>query len=147
MAGLDVKLVPLGDKGDLDLVIVDGEFSSVEGLDSSLDVSLLSDRRGREPRVSDPLKARGWIGDTVNGDEIGSHLWLLGSARLNSATVTDAETFASQALQHFIDDGFAVSVDVTGSLTVQGVSLSVTINTPTGESVQKIVNLWELTGG
>lgn len=146
MAGLDVKLVPFGTKGCLDLEIVDGEFTSVEGLDTSIDVSLLSDRRASAAQVPDPLKARGFIIDLIDGDQFGSHLWLLNQTRRNTTTLNEAESFAQQALQHFIDDGFATSVDVTGSLTAQGITLAIFINTPTGESVQKIVNLWELTG-
>ncbi len=147
MAGLDVKLIPIGGKGVLDLEVVDGEITSVEGLQTSLDVSLLTDKRASSPAVSDPLKARGWIIDTINGDEIGSHFWLLTQARLDTTTINQGEAFGAQALQHFIDDGFATEVKVEGTLSPQGASFAITITTPFGESIRKIVNLWELTGG
>ena len=57
----------------------------------------------------------GWWGDSfapVEGDRIGSRLWLLARAKLLADTPAKAKEYAQEALQWLLDDGVAAKVDV-----------------------------------
>lgn len=79
-------------------------------------ISLFTWRRaqaGDDVPADSPL--HGWWGDAfaaVPGDQIGSRLWLLGRAKLNSKTPADAESYAREALAWLVTDGLAQRVDV-----------------------------------
>lgn len=58
----------------------------------------------------------GWWGDAhppVDGDLLGSRLWLLSRVALTDDTVARARGYCQEALQWLIDDGVATSVEIT----------------------------------
>lgn len=89
--------------------------------------SFFTDRRAEPVEVSDPQAfgaLRGWVGDLVapvEGDKIGSKLWLLARRKQNEQTRRDGEAYAREALQWLIDDGWAAQIDVVAAWQRRGV--------------------------
>ena len=146
---IDIKLTQ-DESGAFDLTITDGDFEGVEGFDTALNLSLLTDARAPQDRVSAPEKRRGWMGDLnspVDGRLLGSLLWLLKQRRLTQDTLNDAVSFASDALNWFVQDGIAQNVTVTGAIVPrQGIALTIVITTLDGRTDTHYVPLWEVTG-
>lgn len=87
-----------------------------EGLQTAVILSLFSDRVADAGEAGiDATARRGWWGDAyaeVDGDRIGSRLWLLAREKRTAAVLGRAETYAREALQWLVDDGVARSVTV-----------------------------------
>jgi phage gp46-like protein len=102
----------------VDLSRADGEnIDTSELLNTAVFISLFTRRRALNDDVlPEPLGHReGWWGDAypeVDGDLIGSRLWLTGRGKITSSTMNDIRVYAEEALQWFIDDGIASSVVV-----------------------------------
>lgn len=115
MSGQDVKLVP-DDRGNYDLIVKDGQIDFVEGLQSSIDVSLFADSRAPSSIVPQAENRRGWVGDitrSLEGKFTGSNLWTLDLARLNNDTISQAEIHAKDALSWMVEDQVAQEVNVS----------------------------------
>jgi phage gp46-like protein len=127
---------------------VDLELS--DGLESAVLLALFTDRRAE---ASDTLPdsetdRRGWWGDAepvVEGDRIGSRLWLLAREKETQAVVTRAEEYAREALQWLVDDLVAEKVEVTAEVPAPGVlGLAVAIHRPQLDPVEFRFNYaWE----
>ncbi|HEY9105214.1 MAG TPA: phage GP46 family protein [Roseateles sp.] len=87
-----------------------------DGLETAVVLSLFTDRLAGVGEGDVAATARrGWWGDTfaeVDGDRIGSRLWLLAREKRTPAVLGRAELYAREALQWLIDDGVARSVSV-----------------------------------
>lgn len=87
-----------------------------DGLQTAVVISLFTDRRADAadlPSGSSGADQRGWWGDSfaeVEGDRIGSRLWLLAREKQTPATLLKARDYAKEALQWLIDDGIAREV-------------------------------------
>lgn len=73
----------------------------------------------RKSAADDGVKApdrQGWWGDTfavVDGDRIGSRLWLLQRQKVLPATLKRAEAYAREALKWLTDDAVVSRIEVT----------------------------------
>ena len=118
----DLALVWDETRGDADLVMIDSDIASDAGLETAILLSLFTDRRAQPddvPPSGDPNDRRGWWADQfadVEGDLIGSRLWLLDRAKATNETALRAREYALEALQWLIDDGVAASIDVATSI-------------------------------
>lgn len=101
-------------------ILIDGQqaqlgLTSPEPLVRAVVISLFTWRRA-QPDDDLPANQRmGWWGDSfapVDGDRIGSRLWLLSRAKLVPETAARAQEYATEALQWLIDDGVAAKVEV-----------------------------------
>lgn len=120
---------------DLALIYKDGIFDldfagtvTDEGLRTAVIISLFSDRRANDADVlpDGTNDRRGWWGDVcpeVEGDLIGSRLWLLSRAKQTKANLRLAETYAREGLQWMLDDGEITYLAVTASYPYTGVLL------------------------
>jgi len=104
-----------------------------DGLETAVVLSLFTDRVATEGDTSvEPTARRGWWGDAypeVDGDRIGSRLWLLAREKQTPAVLARAELYAREALQWLVDDGVASAVDVSAeqvSLGVLGLAITIT---------------------
>lgn len=102
------------------------------------------------PDGSDDRK--GWWGDawpSVEGHKSGSKLWLLARRVLTVETLELARRYGVEALQWFIDDGIASTVEVV--VTRHGpnrANMLITINRPNGQAKQiRVADLWGDIGG
>lgn len=132
-----------------DLTIVANDISQDGSLETSVVISLFSDKRAYE---SDPLPdgqtdRRGWWGDavpTIPGDQIGSRLWLLGREKQRADVLNRARDYATDALQWLLDDKVAERVDVTAEFTRPGmIGLLVVIVRPLANAAEfRFPNAW-----
>lgn len=101
-----------------------------DGLETAVVLSLFTDRLAAEGEV-EPTFRRGWWGDAyaeVDGDRIGSRLWLLAREKQLPQVLARAELYAREALQWLVDDGVASAVAVSAQAVRPGVlGLAVTI--------------------
>lgn len=117
----DAKLIFDTSQLTADLRVVGGQLEAETGLLTSVVISLFSDRRARE---DDPLPAgesslRGWWGDyvpPVEGDRIGSRLWLLSREKTLESVRVRAVEYAREALRWLIEDAVAERVDVEAEI-------------------------------
>lgn len=114
--------------GVADFILQNGDIATDAGLETAVIISLFSDRRAPDADVfatpqDDP---RGWWGDTVpnmEGDYIGSRLWLLGREKNDLTVSARAEEWAREALQWMIEDRVVSGVTVEASQPGGGVLL------------------------
>lgn len=94
------------------------------GLDTGIIISLFTDRRAEDGDLPAGENRRGWWGDTyaeIEGDRIGSRLWLLSREKQLPRVLAKAEEYANEALAWLIEDGIANRVNVTAAIIAQGV--------------------------
>lgn len=108
-----------------DWLMATPELGVDDGLETAITLSLFTDRLAD---VSDDLpddnRRRGWWGDSfaeVNGDLIGSRLWLLSREKQVPAVLQRARDYARESLQWLIDDGIARKVEVDAEFPRRGV--------------------------
>lgn len=103
-----------------DFLFEGNDLVSDDGLQTAAIISLFTDRRARDDdTLPDTILGdkRGWWGDLaspeVEGDEIGSRLWLLEREKTLPEVLIRAEQYVKEALQWMIDDEVAASISVT----------------------------------
>jgi len=109
---------------EIDFALENGDLVLDEGLETAVVISLFSDRRVEKSELPrGESQQKGWWGDLlseVEGDQIGSKLWLLNRGKLTLETVPRTENFVRECLQWAIDDGVAERVNVVSALSEQG---------------------------
>jgi len=138
----DIALNYDSDNREFDIAIDAPDLKSDDGLRTAVIISLFSDMRAEDddelPDGTDNKRgfwADGW--PDIEGDKTGSRLWLLSRSKETTDVLVRAEEYAIEALQWLIDDGVAVSVDVTAEhveRTLYG--LLIIIKLVTGGSVE-----------
>lgn len=100
-----------------DWVFVGPDMAEDDGLNTAVIVSLFTDRRANPddalPDGTDDR--RGWWGDAfpdVDGDRIGSRLWLLSREKQLPSVLQRAQQYAEEALAWLVEDGIASAVNV-----------------------------------
>lgn len=97
-----------------DIALACGDVLTGNDLSTAVLISLFTDRRANEddklPSGDDP---RGWWADAMDGQRIGSRLWLLENASNLPETLALAKEYALEALQWLVSDGIAKSIAVT----------------------------------
>lgn len=106
---------------------LDGTLLAADGdLETAVILCLFTDRRAEpDDTLSDvePDK-RGWFGDgvpVVEGDHIGSKLWLLARRKQTTETLNLAVEYCREALQWMIEDGVARAVEIEAEWVAMGV--------------------------
>lgn len=97
-----------------------GGLATDGGLETAVIISLFTDRRARpdDALPGAPDDRRGWWGDALpavsglQGDRIGSRLWLLGREKIVPETLRRARDYCREALAWMIEDKLAGHVDV-----------------------------------
>lgn len=87
------------------------------GLNTAVIMSLFTDRRASDDDVlpsSSDDKRGSWMDSfpDVEGDKIGSRLWLLDRAKLTQDTVDKVKYYCEEALAWLVQDGIAKAVNV-----------------------------------
>ena len=99
MANIDLELVGTE---NFDLAIAEnGDFRTVENLNTAIDLSILTDARADESEVINPLRRRGWFGNVlseVEGHEQGCKIWLVEQAKFTPDILSIIEDYAKQGL-------------------------------------------------
>lgn len=96
-----------------------------DGLETAVIISLFTDRRaGPDDVLPSGDDRRGWWGDAyaeVDGDLIGSRLWLLSREKQLQSVCQRAREYALESLQWMIEDGVASRVRVEAEIVSMGV--------------------------
>lgn len=112
----DIALI-IDDEFKFGLELANGDLKADDGLETSVAISLFSDQRiGDDELPSGETSKRGYWGDlfpTVEGDKIGSKLWLLERAKRTNETLRKAEDYSRASLNWLIEDGVADSISVS----------------------------------
>lgn len=81
----------------------------------AVEISLFSWRRAEPDDEVDDEQRMGWWGDSfpaVDGDKLGSRLWLLRRKTITPEVLRRAEAYAREALQWMIDDELVRTVEI-----------------------------------
>jgi phage gp46-like protein len=151
MTSVDLKLERPVDTKIYDLTIASsGDLGTIESFDTSLAVSLFAEKRADSSEVPDPPRRRGWWGNETNDEiefEIGSKLWILmAQPRKTSLNLERAKSYAREALQWLIDDGFLQSLEVSAEFTSIGIRLTIVLYRSANIVETKYYDLWEASG-
>lgn len=146
----DLALVWSNETGDAELSVIDNDLASDRGLMTAVILSLFLDRRAADddaPPSGDPQDRRGWWGDEfalVDGDLIGSRLWLLARAKRTKETVLLADQYVREALAWMIEDRVISSVDVEIETTKDAMVIGVRLNRPGRDPVSfRFAHTWD----
>lgn len=138
----DLALTWSADLGAADLTVGTGDYLTDDGLRTAVLLSLFTDRRAEDGDVlpDGETDRRGYWADAVSeveGDRMGSRLWLLGRAKNTADTFGRAEEYSREALAWLIADRVAASVEVTAEQfgDPPALGLSVNVVRPTGRAV------------
>lgn len=129
-----------------DLSITSNDLTTDDGLRTAVILSVYCDRQADESDVlpDGSTDRRGWWADEfadVNGDKIGSRLWLLERSKNTPDVLSRAVAYAREALQWLVDDGAASAVNAVASFITRtptsapfGYELDLTVVKPDGNS-------------
>jgi phage gp46-like protein len=146
----DLALLWRSDAWSADFGVAGGDLMTDDGLKTAVIISLFTDAR---VRADDPLPAdgdrKGWWGDAlpaVQGDEIGSRLWLLAREKFLPSVVARAREYATEALAWLLRDGIAATVEVFAeAIRPQTLAIAVEITRPGGPGRLRYDFTWEAT--
>lgn len=134
------------DAGLADLLQDNGNLATDECLETAVLLSLFTDGLAQADDGLPQAARRGWWGDAfadVDGDSIGSRLWLL-VAKPGGNTLARAREYAEEALAWLVEDGVASSVVVAAELGLPGfITLSVEIVRPDA-TAPRFKRTWEV---
>lgn len=123
-----------------------------DDLRAAVMLSLLLDRRAEDDDVlpAEDGDRRGWLGDEfaqVDGDRIGSRLWLLARSKRDEHLAERAELYAREALAWLVEDKVAASVEVSATTSSDRLYLTIAITRPTSDRVRfKFAHAWDSLG-
>ena len=109
----------------------DADLSDFEAdeLAQAVLISLFSWRKSAADDGPVAPHRQGWWGDTfaqVQGDRIGSRIWLLQRQKTTSDVIQKAQTYAKEALQWLIDDAVVARFDIFAETAQGQLNLAVT---------------------
>lgn len=146
----DLALVWDEKLGSADFVVIDSDLASDPGLETAMLLSLFTDRRAEPddvPPSGNPNDRRGWWADqfaAVEGDRMGSRLWLLDRSKATNETALLAKEYASEALQWMIVDGVAGSINVATEIVGGQLQIAITGTRPDGSPLTfRFAHVWD----
>lgn len=149
---MDLKLIQDGSGigWDIGIAAGGGDLVTDDGLETSVILSLFTDRRAEPDDVlpaENDADRRGWWGDAnpmVEGHRLGSRLWLLARSKRTNETLRRAEEYAREALAWMLDTGVAARIETLAEAQGERLALRVTIHRPQGdEFTRRFDNIWE----
>lgn len=134
----DVALLWDAEQAQADIAVFAADLLLTESLDSAVIISLFTDRRApADIQLPPGDHRRGWWGDSypdIEGDELGSLLWLLAREKQTPEVLARARRYAREALAWMVADGIARSIEVVASFADRGLlQLSIEILRSSGE--------------
>jgi phage gp46-like protein len=138
------------DEGIIDIRLTNGDFDPGRDLETAVLISIFTNRRARDDdRLPDNSgELGGWWGDTfadIEGDEIGSRLWLLSRETRTGETLERAREYLRECLEWITEDGITerVVVDVEyDTRRLDTMLFTIDIFRPDGKSTFKYDYVW-----
>lgn len=149
MAGEGDAVLAKNADGVFDIAIgSDGQIVTDDFFDTSLQYSILGERRASAAEVPEPQQRRGSIINEGKDFENGSKIWIFTEqARLTQSNLNSIKDEARISSQWLIDDGHAVSIDEVEVITKNGIAeLSIVIRRDRSRVERRFFQLWENTG-
>ncbi len=146
--GIDAVLVPF-QTGMWDVAInAEGDFDSVDALDTAILVSLFTDARADASQIALPELRRGWIGNESTPDfELGGLVWLYYQERLTRTVLNGIADAARRSLKWMVDEGIALAVRAEATPVGSGrLDLRIELERPTTDPKIFNIVLWDKTG-
>lgn len=146
---MDVALRWSETHGAADLAIEDDDVAGDAGLDTALILSLFMDARALpgDTLPGAPDDKRGYWADglsEIEGDRMGSRLWLLERAKLEDTLPKRARSLALEGLSWLDEDAVASDFDVIASVSGERLDLEVTIQRPSADVVSfRYAHVWD----
>tara|TARA_R110002126_G_scaffold9234_3_gene42101 strand:- start:232 stop:696 length:465 start_codon:yes stop_codon:yes gene_type:complete len=139
---------PVGTEALYDFQIgTNGDILTEDQLDTSILVSLFTDKRATPSQMVSPLRRRGWVGDLETpGDLYGSHLWLFEQARLTATVLARIGGLTKTCLKWMTRDNIATEVTARATVRTSSVDLLVEIKKPNSPAEAHLFALWENSG-
>jgi phage gp46-like protein len=137
--------------GFADFQIIDGDLASDAEMITAVLLSLFLDRRAFDddvPPSGDPDDRRGWWADEFNaveGDLMGSRLWLLDRSAFRGELGPLAKEYSREATVWFVDDNVASTIDIEVDTSTNGrMFIGITINRPGRKAVSfRFAHVWD----
>lgn len=126
---------------DIEIDETNGDFSTTEGLDTSIKCSILCYSRADESEVNKSFSNNGFAGDENNRYEIGSKLWLLKQARTNTLNSNRAKDFVLRSLDWLTSEGYSQSIEAVSSVTINGIIIDTEIKNNRNSS-KNTIKIW-----
>lgn len=146
----DLALVWSNTTGDADPVMIDSDLASDRGLVTAMVLSLFCDRRAEPddvPPSGDANDRRGWWADEfadVEGDHIGSRLWLLDRSKNTNETRRRAEEYVREALAWMLEDRVVSKLGVVVEAVTPALLFAVELQRPGRDAVTyRFAHTWE----
>lgn len=115
----DIKIEWDTDLMEGDFVEGNGDLKHEDGLETAVIISLFTNRRAKvDDDLPDPNNPdrQGWWGDQLNpeveGDQIGSRLWLLKRSKTIEDALIDSKLYAEESLEWMIEDNVATKIEI-----------------------------------
>lgn len=155
---MDARLFINGETMAIDMALDSGALATDTGLETAVIISLFTDARAKPDDVlpdggTNSSARRGWWGDAfpptvdgvpVDGDRIGSRLWLLSREKIVPETLKRAKTYIVEALQWLIDEGVANRIDVAVEAQRQSVlAFEIIVHRPANGGDVRFNYLWD----
>ena len=107
---MDIYLDPINN----DIEFIKGKPLIDEGFQTAVFISLFTDARAEDDdNIPDRSNdRRGFWGDAIEDEPLGSRLWLLSRSKINSDTIALIEKYSLEALQWMIDDGIVTLINI-----------------------------------
>lgn len=125
----DMKFYTTSSENPGDVILSGSDLVNEPGLETSVTISLFTDARAEDddvlPNKSDTRK--GWWGDALLDQPIGSKLWLLSRAKNSDETVKLAGDYTKQALDWMVTDEVATEILVSASRSNNQIDISTII--------------------
>ena len=143
----DVKLEKLNNAPFFDLSLdANGDLTNGDFFDTSLQYSLLGERRATPSEIGISEFRRGWIGNENSDFENGSKIWLLRQARLTRTNLNQLQSLATNGLSWLVEDGILENIEVR-ALTRDGKAfLEITLFRIDSRVDTRFFELWNNTG-
>jgi phage gp46-like protein len=133
-----------------DLVVEGNDLARDATLQTAVELSLFLDRRAEDADQlpTSETDRRGWWGDSVpvvEGDRIGSRLWLLAREKHTPSMAARLEKYAREALAWLLEDRVASRLEVTATFPRPGMwGLTVELWRPSADPVRyQFGGAWE----
>lgn len=128
--------------GDFDIVLRDLDIAAHDGLETAILMSLLTDARAQDDDQIINDDRRGWWGDYLENQSIGSRLWLLRRAKITDKTVQKVQEYVFEALKWLLDDGGARKVETNAArVGYDRIDIEIKVFAPNG-AVHKFDHIW-----
>lgn len=130
-----------------DLRVSGRDLLADDSLYTAVVISLFTDARARAedelPPELDGEDRRGYWGDGLEGESVGSRLWLLAREKDTARVRARAEQYAREALAWLVSEGLARAVDVTAAHPQGGVcQLAVRVTYPDDRAEDPHTDAW-----